>query len=58
MTAISEFIVYLWLAPVTLFVVLPLALSLIRSLAMTVSPLLGLFTIRSAGSWDLKPVKY
>ena len=58
MTAISEFIVYLWIAPVTLFVILPLVLFLIGSLAGTVFSLLGLSPIRGGRSWGEIPVKY
>lgn len=57
MTAISEFIVYLWLAPVTLFVILPLALFLIVSPAKTLFSLLGLSTNRGAESWESAPVE-
>lgn len=58
MTAISEFIVYLWIAPVTLFVILPLALFLIGNLVSTVFSLLGLSPTPSGGSWGKIPVKY
>lgn len=57
MTAISEFIVYLWLVPVTLFVILPLALFLIVSPAKAVFSLLGLSTNKGTGSWESAPVE-
>ena len=56
MTAISELIVYLWLVPVTLFVILPLALSLICSLSRVVISFGKLFTIKSTESLDGAPV--
>lgn len=58
MTGISEFIVYLWLAPVTLFVILPLVLFLIGSLARVVSSLFGGSPIRNGESLSKIPVTY
>jgi len=52
MTAISELIVYLWLVPATLFVILPLSLSILNSLVRAVISLVGLFTDRSLESLD------
>lgn len=57
MTAISEFIVYLWLVPVTLFVILPLSLLLVCSLARAVRSSLRLFSVSGADSLAGEPVR-
>lgn len=57
MTAISELIVYLWLVPVTLFVVLPLTLLLVCSLARAVRSLGRLFSVSGAESLAGEPVR-
>lgn len=58
MTNISEFIVYLWLVPITLFVILPLTSLLVWSLARAVHSFWGLINLRGSESWEVDPVNY